>query len=271
MFSPPIQVRRVAVRIVDAEARVLTAAWLRHGETTPEILARLVPGAGGLAASLPLSAVRSIPRDVRSGAVRVHLLALDHSWPAPSPWPPGGPHPPAPDETADPARLDEVLTAWADSRHADPLGTQRGREVMKVQRAGAYAVIRRGSQVLLTRLAHTGRWTLPGGGIDPGEQPADSLAREVFEETGLALDDVRLAGVSTARWTGRAPDGVVEDFHAVQVIYTAEVDPEAVPRVVERDGSTSAVAWVDLADVPTMPLTYAVRSGLGLVGISLGP
>ena len=120
-------------------------------------------------------------------------------------------------------------------------------------------------------MAHTGRWTLPGGGIDPGEQPGDSLAREVFEETGLALDDVRLAGVSTARWTGRAPDGVVEDFHAVQVIYTADVDTDVVPRVIERDGSTSEAAWVNLAELSAMPLTYVVRSGLDLVGIWLAP
>lgn len=269
VFSPPIQVRRVAVRIVDPDAKVLTAAWLRHGETTVDTLARLVPGAGSLAASLRLSTVRSIPRDVRSGSIRVHLLALDHTWPSPSRRPPDDLLPLTLDETTDPAHLDEVLTAWADGRHTDPLGTQVGRDVMKVQRAGAYAVIRRGAQVLLTRLAHTGRWTLPGGGIDPGEQPGDSLAREVFEETGLSLDGVRLAGVSTARWTGRAPDGVVEDFHAVQVLYTADVDTDAVPHVVERDGSTSEVAWVDLAEVSALPLTYAVRSGLGLVGISL--
>lgn len=30
-------------------------------------------------------------------------------------------------------------------------------------------------------------WELPGGQLDPGEQPADALVREFAEETGLAV------------------------------------------------------------------------------------
>ncbi|MGH8924396.1 MAG: NUDIX hydrolase [Acidimicrobiia bacterium] len=31
-----------------------------------------------------------------------------------------------------------------------------------------------------------GYWTLPGGGLDWGEDPSDGLRREFFEETGPA-------------------------------------------------------------------------------------
>lgn len=34
------------------------------------------------------------------------------------------------------------------------------------------------------------RWITPGGGVDPGESHDEAAIREVFEETGLALDDV---------------------------------------------------------------------------------
>lgn len=58
------------------------------------------------------------------------------------------------------------------------------------------AVIRdaRGA-ILLQRRADDGRWSLPGGALDPGEVPAAAIEREVREETGLDVRPVRIAGV----------------------------------------------------------------------------
>jgi 8-oxo-dGTP pyrophosphatase MutT (NUDIX family) len=47
-------------------------------------------------------------------------------------------------------------------------------------------------RLLLGRDSEMDRWSLPGGGVDPGEQPADAAVRECFEETGLL---VRLEGL----------------------------------------------------------------------------
>jgi 8-oxo-dGTP diphosphatase len=113
----------------------------------------------------------------------------------------------------------------------------------------AYAVVlREGDEVLLTQLSTLttapGRWTLPGGGIDHGEHPADAVAREGLEETGLAIEVGQLLGVDSRHIVGTSPRGVLEDYHVVRLIYAGTVPADApAPEVVEVDGTTAAVAW----------------------------
>jgi 8-oxo-dGTP pyrophosphatase MutT (NUDIX family) len=52
--------------------------------------------------------------------------------------------------------------------------------------------------VLLGRRGDTGGWALPGGIIDPAEQPADAAIREIFEETGVLAVPERLVAVSVS-------------------------------------------------------------------------
>ncbi len=56
-----------------------------------------------------------------------------------------------------------------------------------------------GPAVLLTRRAsalraHGGQWALPGGRVEPGEDPADAARRELAEELGLALGPEAVIG-----------------------------------------------------------------------------
>ena len=75
-------------------------------------------------------------------------------------------------------------------------GEPRQKGVSYRDRPGAYAVLVRDGQILLTyQGGETKEFQLPGGGIDPGETSIAALHREVREETGYAISDLRRFGV----------------------------------------------------------------------------
>ena len=62
-------------------------------------------------------------------------------------------------------------------------------------RPGAYAVLQRAGEVLLThQMEPEPEFQLPGGGIDPGESAIAALHREVYEETGWRITGPRRLG-----------------------------------------------------------------------------
>ncbi|HEX5862451.1 MAG TPA: NUDIX domain-containing protein [Nocardioides sp.] len=146
------------------------------------------------------------------------------------------------------------------------------------QRVGAYALIRRRSpsddegDVLLVQFSgrgfHTGSWSLPGGGLAHGESPRPALEREVQEECGVDCAVGELLAVHDEAFSGTAPSGRFEDYHAVLLIFAATVDPDAEPRVVEVGGTTEATAWVPVADLRAgrLPVLDTVRHALDAAG-----
>jgi ADP-ribose pyrophosphatase YjhB (NUDIX family) len=142
----------------------------------------------------------------------------------------------------------------------------------KRQRVAAYALILRDHEVLLSRLApHIAfqGWTLPGGGVDHGEHPREALRREIYEEAGLHAEPGRLLDVYHRHYTGARPDGVVEDYHAIGLIFEAEVLPESrdvEPAVTDIGGSTDLAAWWPLDEAAKLSLSGAARHALALHG-----
>ncbi|WP_203568449.1 NUDIX hydrolase [Aestuariimicrobium ganziense] len=150
-------------------------------------------------------------------------------------------------------------------RAADPdLVVAPGEEPVEHQRIAAYAVIRSPMGVLGTecseRTAGPGLGQLPGGGLQPGETPSEALLREVMEESGQTVRINHLLDLQSDHWVGRAPNGLLEDFHALRIFYSATCLEPSDPDVVDIDGTTAQAAWIPMWRWRMLPWTSGSRS-----------
>lgn len=130
-------------------------------------------------------------------------------------------------------------------------------------RVAAYAVVVRDGQFLLARSPGPGgvpEWVLPGGGMEHGEDPYDTVRREVEEETGYLIEVTGLLGVDSTRHTLPGRLGRTVDQHGVRLVYEGRVTGGELCN--EVGGSTELAAWQPLDAVPGL-----VR--VGLVDIAL--
>ena len=137
-------------------------------------------------------------------------------------------------------------------------------------RAAAYCVIRRGSgdaeEVLLSHWRDGSRhgWTLPGGGIDPGEHPEHAAVREVLEETGyharltglLGVDSIVIPASDRLRCEG-------EPLHGIRIVYAAEITGGEL--TIEVDGSSDDAGWHRISAVPDLRRVSLVDVALGML------
>ncbi|MEV3855356.1 NUDIX hydrolase [Streptomyces sp. NPDC050095] len=135
----------------------------------------------------------------------------------------------------------------------------------KELRVAAYAVCVRDGQVLLARWVAgdgTKRWTLPGGGMDHGEDPYDTVIREVDEETGYTVEPTVLLGVHSVLRRYPRKLGKVADFHGLRIVYEGLITAGTLRH--EQDGSTDMAAWHALDAVADLPRVELVDVGLRL-------
>jgi 8-oxo-dGTP diphosphatase len=96
-----------------------------------------------------------------------------------------------------------------------------------------------------------GLWEFPGGKVDPGERPEQTLIRELHEEIGITVREACLAPLTFASYA-------YEDFHLLMPLYICRRwDGE----VIAREGQK--LAWVRAnklrgypmppADIPLIP------------------
>lgn len=139
-------------------------------------------------------------------------------------------------------------------------------EQRRRQRLGAYVICVRDGTILLARWLgpHGPRWTLVGGGVEFGEDPADAALREFTEETGYVGRLDQLLGIDSL-WLEAADQGagsVVHEMHSIRVVYEGTIiGGDLRPEV---DGSTDQAAWIPFDQVPSLDRVGLVDQGIAL-------
>ncbi len=123
---------------------------------------------------------------------------------------------------------------------------------------GVGGVVVRGEHVLLVRRGREplkGRWSIPGGRLELGEDLAAGVRRELREETGLVVEPIEVLAVfDRIVWQGRRIR-----FHFVIVDYACRVKGGRL----KPASDVLAARWVRRRDLPQYRLTKIATSVIG--------
>lgn len=136
-------------------------------------------------------------------------------------------------------------------------------------RVAAYGVVTDDEgRVLLARWTEGRRmaWTMPGGGLEAGEDPEDAVRREVREETGYTVRVGELLGIHSRviPASQRVKKSDVP-LHTIRIVYRAEVTGGRLR--FETDGSTDMADWFSLSALGELQRVNLVDIALRMAGI----
>ena len=108
-------------------------------------------------------------------------------------------------------------------------------------------------EVLLQRRSDTGKWAVIGGMLDPGEEPAKAIVRELFEETSLRVVVQRLTGVYTTPIINYPNGDRAQYIITTFVCTTVEGEP------IVNDDESLEVRYFPMTDLPELDPKYRLR------------
>lgn len=109
-------------------------------------------------------------------------------------------------------------------------------------------IVNENEEILLERRTDNGLYCIPGGGIDLYETVEEGLRREVKEETGLVLGEIKLFAIrSGEKNIFRYPNGDVT--HYVDLYFLSHIDSH-LQAIKTEDGESSELFFCPLTQLP---------------------
>ena len=110
-------------------------------------------------------------------------------------------------------------------------------------------------RVLLVRQSDSGRWSTPGGAIEPGESPEEAAIRETREETGVDCVITGLSGIYTDPAHVLLYTSNGEARQEFSIVLTAR----ATGGQPTPSSETSEVRWAATGDLETYEMDPSMR------------
>jgi len=116
-----------------------------------------------------------------------------------------------------------------------------------ILRPAAYAIIVQNGKILLVKMRHSGKFHLPGGGVQKGERLEETLKRETWEETGIEIAVERFAHFEEAFFYYDPSKRAYHGLHFYFICRPKTLDLLADDQV--NDGSAEQPRWVEIRDL----------------------
>lgn len=120
---------------------------------------------------------------------------------------------------------------------------------MKYIQVVVVAIIKKGDNYLLTlrnesnkKSKFHNKWQLPGGGLEFGEKPEETVVRECREELGVEVE--------VEKMLPKVFSSVRKTWHGVLLFYFCKMKDQNKPIIVNDEAS--AFKWAHISEIPTL-------------------
>ncbi|HLU23866.1 MAG TPA: NUDIX hydrolase [Bacillaceae bacterium] len=121
-----------------------------------------------------------------------------------------------------------------------------GNEKVIMVVAGAF-VFDKENRVLMQKRSDNGQWGFPGGFMELGENVQDTARREVYEETGLVLNELELFGI----YSGPQYDKVFPNGDQVSLVQISFICKSYTGELVESNEESLQNSFFSLDNLPS--------------------